>query len=283
MIYIVISIILWSSLGIVIRLSGQPVHQLMFFSSLISAAITGALFLKKDLRKQIPRIKGILPLLLLGVISLINTFSFFYAYKTTSIANAVLTHYTAPAFVALLAPVFLKEKLTIKIIAAVIIASIGLCIMFNASVKEFYRLLISGHTETVGIISGLMSGLAYAIALIVIRILALNFNPMVMTFFQNLFVALLLLPVMKFAFSPVFSVQAIWGIAFMGVVHSTIAPILYFKGMKVVSANRAAILGYLEPVCAILLSMIFLGEPLHYRTVIGGALILTSGIIIIRS
>ena len=46
----------------------------------------------------------------------------------------------------------------------------------------------------------------------------------------------------------------------MGIVHSTVAPILYFKGLQTVTANRAAVLGYLEPVSAILFSMVFLNE-----------------------
>jgi drug/metabolite transporter (DMT)-like permease len=68
----------------------------------------------------------------------------------------------------------------------------------------------------------------------------------------------------------------------MGIVHSTIAPVLYFKGLQTVTANRAAVLGYLEPVSAILFSMLFLDEKPGIYSVFGGVLIFFSGWLTIR-
>ena len=68
----------------------------------------------------------------------------------------------------------------------------------------------------------------------------------------------------------------------MGIVHSTVAPILYYKGLQTVTANRAAVLGYLEPVSAILFSMVFLNEIPHLYSFFGGVLILFSGYLTIR-
>lgn len=279
MLYILIAIFLWSSLGIVIRFSGMSVQMLMFFSCIISAALIGSTLLKKKYRKEIPKGKAFLGLFVLAIVSLINTFTFFYSYKNTTIANAVLTHYTAPIIVALLSPIFLKEKLTIKILIAVILATTGLWIMLDMSMKEFYELLIAGDRNTAGIFSGLLSGFAYAILIIIIRILAQRINPLIMTFFQNSTIAIILLPFIDFSIN---LYSGLWALLIMGVVHSTIAPVLYFKGMKVVNANRAAILGYLEPVCAILLGVIFLGEVINYKTIIGGSLILFSGYMTIK-
>lgn len=277
--YILIAIFLWSSLGIVIRLSGMPVHLLIFFSCVISVSIIGLILSKKEFRKDIPKGKVILSLAALAVISLLNTFSFFYAYKNTSIANAVLTHYTAPVIVAFLAPFFLKEKLTIRILTAIAIATAGLWIMLDISIIHFYKLLLAGDKNTAGIFAGLFSGFAYAILIIVIRILAQSLNPLIMIFFQNLIIALILLP---FVNLPENFSSALWAFAIMGVVHSTIAPVLYFRGMRDVTANKTAILGYLEPVCAIILGIIFLQEAVDYKTIIGGAMILFSGYITIK-
>jgi len=68
----------------------------------------------------------------------------------------------------------------------------------------------------------------------------------------------------------------------MGIVHSTIAPVLYYKGLQTVTANRAAVLGYLEPVCAIIFSMIFLREVPGIYSLAGGALIIFSGYLTVR-
>ncbi len=284
MLYILTAIFLWSSLGIVIKLSGMPVHILMFFSCVISASLIGLILTKREFRQEMPKVKGLLHLFILSVISLINTFSFFYAYKNTTIANAVLTHYTAPIIVAFLAPIFLRERLTLKILSAVAVATVGLWIMLGISAKEFLNLLMAGDKNTAGIFAGLFSGFAYALVIIVIRILAQSFNPLVMTFFQNLFIAVMLSPFIILTSQPLnILTSAWWAFAVMGLVHSTIAPILYFRGMRDVTANKTAILGYLEPVCAILLGMVFLGEAVNYKTIIGGAMILFSGYLTIKS
>jgi drug/metabolite transporter (DMT)-like permease len=68
----------------------------------------------------------------------------------------------------------------------------------------------------------------------------------------------------------------------MGIVHSTIAPILYFKGLQHVTANKAAVLGYIEPVGAIIIGIIFLSEHPPSISLIGGALIIFSGYLTLR-
>lgn len=280
MFYILTAIFLWSSLGVVIRLSGIAVHSLIFFSSIVSVAIAGSLFLKRDLRRHIPSKNRLLPLLILGPLSLINSYSFFYSYKNTTVANAVLTHYTAPVFVALLAPVFLRERLTLRLAIAVIVSTAGLWIMLNISAKDLMNLILVGDKNTRGIIAGLISGIAYAFIVLTFRVLSQNYHPLVLTFAQNTIIAFILLPFSSYNNT---IVQGLWAVAVMGIVHSTIAPLLYFRGIRTVTANRAAILGYLEPVCAILLGFVFLDEVISLRTFIGGSMILFSGYLTITN
>ncbi|HEX8948802.1 MAG TPA: hypothetical protein VF790_07580, partial [Dissulfurispiraceae bacterium] len=85
MIYILSAIFLWSSLGIVIRLSGSPVHLLIFYSCLIASGITGLALTARRYRHEIPKGQALFPFLMLGPLSLMNTFSFFYAYRNTTI------------------------------------------------------------------------------------------------------------------------------------------------------------------------------------------------------
>ena len=274
MLYIIAAILLWSSIGLVIRFSGMPVHLLIFFSCIISLTLLSFFFLKSSLRENLPRGRYVLYLILTGAVSLLNSFTFFYAYQNTTIANAVLTHYTAPVVVAILAPIFLKERLTIIIFVAITLSTAGLWIMLDISLTEFLALLFAGDKNTLGIIAGLVSGIAYGILIIILRFFAQKFNPIVITFFQSASIALILLPFVEI---PANFTSALWAFVLMGVVHSTIAPLLYFRGLREVTANRSAILGYLEPVCAIILGILFLSEAVTYKIVIGGILILFSG------
>lgn len=280
MVLILVAIFLWSSLGILVRAADMTVATLMFASSAVSALVSGALLLTPRYRREVPGLRSLLPLTVVGPISLVNTFTFFYSYKNTTIANAVLTHYTAPVLVALLAPMVLKERLTKQVAAAVAVATLGLWIMLGITPGEFLGLLGAGERATAGILAGLVSGLAYAVLVIVLRMLAPRVHPLVMTFVQNGVIALLLLP---FSEAPADPSGSLWIVVIMGLVHSTIAPILYFRGLQDVTANRAAILGYLEPVCAIALGAAFLSEAISLRTALGGGLIVLSGYLTIRS
>jgi drug/metabolite transporter (DMT)-like permease len=279
MIWILSAIVLWSSIGVVIRFSGMPVALLIFSAASISTVLLSLYFMYCGQRCRLPRGRALVLLLVLGPVSLVNTFTFFYAYQTTSVANAVLTHYTAPIFVALFAPLFLKEQTTPRIIVAVALASLGLWIMLGISGDQFIALALSGDRSTIGILSGLCSGVAYAALVIILRKMAASYTPLVITLAQNSVVALLLLPVVSV---PDNLLSGLWSLVFMGVVHSTIAPLLYVRGMRTVPASTAAILGYLEPVCVILLGTFLLAEPVTPATLGGGALILISGYLTIR-
>jgi len=268
-VYILSAILLWSSLGVVVRLSGVEIHILMFYSLVVSLIVQGIILSRKTYRKEIPGIRMLKYPMILGFFSFLNTFTYFYAFKHTTIANSVLTHYTAPVIVAFLAPLFLKEVITRRIVIAIIIASIGLWIMLDGfSFKE---------NQMAGIMAGLVSGLAYAIIIIFLRIQSQNFNPLVLAFFTNVSITMLLAPFVR-----EIPLKALWSYLFMGIVHSTIAPILYFKGLQHVTANRAAVLGYIEPVGAIIIGIIFLSEHPPSISLVGGALIIFSGYLTLR-
>ncbi|MBI4683758.1 MAG: EamA family transporter [Nitrospirae bacterium] len=268
--YILFAIFLWSSLGVVVRLSGVAVHTLIFYSIIVSLIVQGIMLLQSNYRKKIPPFKMLRYPLILGVLSLINTFTYFYAFKYTTIANAVLTHYTAPVIVAFLAPIFLNERITKKITIVIIIASAGLWIMLNG--------FSFSDSHTAGLIAGLISGLAYAVIIIFVRFYAKDFKPLVLSFFSNTMIAILLAPFIRD-----FPSHALWSFIVMGIVHSTIAPILYFKGLRSVTANRAAVLGYLEPVSAIIFSMLLLNELPGRNSFIGGAMIIFSGYLTLKN
>jgi drug/metabolite transporter (DMT)-like permease len=268
--YILIAIFLWSSIGVVVRLSDVSIHLLIFYSLVVSIIVQGIFLSQKKYRKQLPDIKNLRYPVILGVVSLLNTFTYYYAFKHTSIANAVLTHYTAPIIVAFLAPLFLREIITRRIIVVIIVASIGLWVMLDGFSFE--------KGQMAGIMAGLFSGIAYAIIVIFLRMYSQKFNPLVLAFISNVSIAILVVPFVR-----EIPLHALWSYLFMGIVHSTIAPILYFKGLQLVEANKTAVLGYLEPVCAIILGIFFLTELPGINSIIGGILIIFSGYLTLKN
>lgn len=279
---IIAAILIWSSLGIFVRKIALPNAGIIFYSAVIAGLVQFFLVLLTGRLKKTIRDKNsansIFLLILLPVCFLGNTLLFYFAFTHTTIANAVLTHYTAPIFVALMAPVFLKEKIFKTAWLAIILSSFGLWFILGAPASG--EQIFTGDSESRGIIAGLLSGFAYALLILIIRSIASQFSALFIIFIQNSLVALLLLP-----FVPMIQLtwQSLPYIVTLGIVHSTIAPLLYVQGLKSVKAHEASILGYLEPVGAIILALIFLYEVPGIKALIGGVFILCSGYLIVRS
>ncbi|MFV1976650.1 MAG: DMT family transporter [Candidatus Scalindua sp.] len=279
---IISAILIWSSLGIFVRKIALPNADIIFYSAVIAGlvqffmvSLTGRL--KKTIRDK-NSANSIFLLILLPVCFLGNTLLFYFAFTHTTIANAVLTHYTAPIFVALMAPVFLKEKILKTAWFAIILSSLGLWLILGAPASG--EGIFPEDSESRGIIAGVISGFAYALLILIIRGIASQFSALFIIFIQNSLVALLLLP---FVLNINLTLESLPYILILGIVHSTVAPLLYVQGFRSVKANEAAILGYLEPIGAILLAWIFLNEIPEIKAILGGALILYSGFMIIRN
>lgn len=278
---IITAILIWSSLGIFVRKMGVPTIRIIFYPATVAGIFQLILLLTSGQRKKPMSIKkgrgDFIFLLLIPLFSFVNMFLFFFAFRHTTIANAVFTHYTAPIFVALMAPLLLKEKVHRNTWIAIILSSIGLWFMLGALTSNWGDIFNGG--EMSGIIAGLLSGVAYAFLIVIIRKIAQDFSPLFIIFVQNALVSILLLP---FVINTPHPLEIMPYMVIMGIIHSTLAPLLYVDGLKSVEANEAAILGYFEPVGAILFAFIFLHETPGIKALLGGALILYSGLMIVR-
>ncbi len=274
---IITAILIWSSLGIFVRKLegiGLPTTAIIFYPAVIAGAlqllllsVTGQF---RNARRADSSANSVFLLLLIPICFLANTFLFFFAFTHTTIANAVLTHYTAPIFVALMAPVFLKERILIVMWLAIVLSSLGLWLMIGG--------ISIGSSEWNGIVAGVFSGLTYAFLILIVRGIVSKYSTLFIVFIQNAILCLLLLP---FVLNIPFTSQSLPYLITMGIVHSTIAPLLYVQGFRSVKANEAAILGYFEPVGATILALIFLHEIPQKNALLGGVLILFSGFMIL--
>ncbi len=270
---VVAAILIWSSLGIIVRWAGIPVIEIIFYSSLIAIIPQSLILLGygkfKGLRLMDSNNRYLL--ISIGICYIVNSFLYYYSLTHTSIANAVLTHYTAPVFVAVFAPVFLSEKTSIAVLYSIVIASIGLYLMFGT--------VSLSDREIPGVWAGLASGVVYAMIILIMRTLAQKYDSLLIVFLQNVVVITVLLPVIINFRMPW---DAIPFLLVLGIVHSTIAPFLYLEGLKTVRANEAAVLGYFEPLGAITLGAVFFSEVPSLKALFGGLMIIASGYLILR-
>ena len=256
-------------------------HYIPLPSGLIACArgLIGALSLmlillilrKKPDRTAIRR--NFLPLAVSGAALGANWVLLFEAYSRTTVAVATLAYYFAPILLLIIAPFALKELLTLRKVLCIFVALAGM-------------VLISGVIG--GGISGL-SGIAFALgaALLYPVIVLLSkktteVNAFDKSIVQLLFAAAVTLPYTLFAekwsFSD-FTRKAAILLLTVCVVHTGIAYALYFGALRALKAQTLAILSYIDPLVAVLLSALVLREPFGWPEAVGAVLILGAALI----
>jgi len=274
---IIAAMLIWSTWGLLIRWLALPAVVVLFYSSLV-ASFTVPLVLHMRGELALSGVREVWWLFaLLAVSSVTNNITYFYSLAHTTVSNAVFTHYTAPLFVAVLAPLIIAERLLKVTLVSLPIAAFGMVMIVLAGGG-----LRVGSGDTSGIIAGLVSGIAYAFIIIYSRKLSqmlLHHKAVVVLLWTTTIVTAPWALFMHYHLD----YRTAGLLLITGVCHSTLAPLLYYSALRKVMAQHAAILGYMEPLAAIPLAFLFLSETPSFVALFGGILILFSGYLVIHS
>lgn len=230
-------------------------------------------FLKKKLSLEAIK-RNILLLIFSGLAVGLNWIFLFQGYKYTSISNATLSYYFAPVFVTILAPFILKEKITLSKFLCVLMALIGMACIVGIDG-------ISGGKDIIGIAYGLLAASFYASVILMNKFLK-EIDSIEITVVQLLSAAITIFPyVLMVEGNNIFSVStsSIPYILILGIVHTGFAYLLYFSSLQGLKGQTIAVLSYIDPVFAVIISSVFLREKITLLQIIGGALILGSSFI----
>ena len=201
----------------------------------------------------------------------LNWVLLFESYRYTSVAVATLCYYMAPIFVMMVSPFLLKEKLTVKKVLCVIVALIGM--VFVSGVLDGG---ISDVSEMKGILFGLGAAALYATVIMMNQKLR-EVPTYDKTIMQLGAAAVVLIPYILFVedlSAVVLTPLIILMLIIVGVVHTGIAYALYFGSMNGLKAQTVALFSYIDPIVAIILSAMFLKEPMTIYSAIGAVLVL---------
>ena len=207
-------------------------------------------------------------LVLSGALIGINWILLFEAYRYTSVAVATICYYMAPVFVILASPLLFGERITLKK---------GIC-QFASVIGV---VLVSGVIGSdVGSLTGVLYGLAAAALYAIIIILNKRMKHIAgeeRTIFQMGSCAAAMLVYVLVTEDPgAVTVTAGTGVLLLvaGIVHTGLAYALYFGSIADVPAQSAAILSYIDPVVAVILSAVILREQMTVMTALGAVLVL---------
>jgi drug/metabolite transporter (DMT)-like permease len=215
-------------------------------------------------------------LCLSGIFIGINWILLFEAYRYTTVATATLCYYMAPVFVTLSAPFVIKEHLTKKKILCVAGALAGMVL-----VSGIWKTGISETGEIRGILLGTGAAVFYASVILLNKKLR-DISAYDKTMMQLAAASIVLLPYTLLTENMslmVLTPTAVILLAVVGILHTGISYTLYFGSMKDLEAQTIAILSYIDPIVAILLSALFLKEYIGVTGVAGAVMVLGSALI----
>jgi DME family drug/metabolite transporter len=203
---------------------------------------------------------------------------FFTSFFYTTVQHAAALLYTAPAFVAILSWLILKERLTKGKVIAVALSILGAFLILGVVVGEP---LFASRTQ-IGDWLAIASGLGYSTWFIFGKILGKNRDPFVTSFLALCFGAVFLFPIMVGleGLRIPNSLLAWQLVATIGLVPTAVAYVLYLGGLKLIEATRASVFAIIEPVTAAVLGFLFLHEMFTYVSLVGFALIISSIVLI---
>lgn len=271
------AVLIFGTVGIFRRQIPFSSELIAFSRGLIGFVFIAVYLLVKKANISFDRIgKKFIPLCVSGAIMGFNWLLLFEAYNYTSVATATLCYYMAPVIVILVSPFLFREKTGFVSFVCVVCAVAGMVLVSGVTKSGF-----GGTEEIKGVAFGLSAALLYA-GVIVSNKLAPGVPAMEKTFVQLGSAAAVLFAyclVTGEFFGTEIEISALPMLLAVGIVHTGIAYVLYFGSISYLPATTTAIFSYIDPVTAIILSDILLGEKMDTAGIIGAVLIIGSAVL----
>lgn len=267
---LIASMAIFGTLGPFVRNIPVSSGELALYRAILATALL-ALFLVLTKQKiHFGKIKKEIPLLLAsGVAMGINWILLFEAYKYTTVSVATLSYYFAPVIVTVVCPILFKEKLTGKQIVCFVMSTVGLVMITGINDS-------GGESNLKGILFGLGAAVFYASVVLLNKFIR-NVEGIHRTFLQFVSAIVVLLPYVVFTSGVTLGGMNGKGwlnLMIVGLVHTGITYCMYFSSLKELPGQKAAILSYIDPLVAVVISVTVLGETMTLWQIVGGGLIL---------
>ncbi|MBE6763985.1 MAG: DMT family transporter [Ruminococcaceae bacterium] len=277
MVQMILSMVIFGTVGIVVSYIPMDATMIVALRALIGVFVMAVAMVLR--RKSINRsaiLQNIWWLLLSGICLSANWVLLFMSYSYTgSVAVSTVCYYMAPVFMMLLSPLVLRERLSGLRVFCVMIAVGGVALL------SFEDLTIgTGAQAFVGILMALGAAVLYAAVVLINKVMK-RLPSQEATFVQLLVAAVVMLP---FAFlvqreAIVLTVGSVVPMLILGVLHTGVAYMLFFGAAGKLSAQTTALLSYLDPFVAVVLSALLLHQQLGVLEIVGASMILGAAFI----
>lgn len=274
---LIISCTIFGSSGIFLNhISGMQTSSILFYRILFGFILLVSYIIatKKYNVFQIGKKKHLI--VLIGIFNVVTTYSYYSSIKYSGLSVAVLLLYTAPIYVTLLSPLFLKQRMTRRGIISLLVSMIGISMIV---VPGNGSLGLNSHLMP-GLIFGLISGLSYSGTIMTVNHLKDEYSGISQLFWSTLISLIILVPfaskVPQAVLMPNLPVLVLFGL-----MTTAFASLLYLNSASKISAQTVSVLALLEPVSGIVFGFFFLQEPVIMKTIQGCIFILFGACILV--
>ena len=272
----IISMLIFGTIGIMRRLIPLSSSLLAFTRGILGGTYLVIYMAITKRKGEKTERKDMLLLILTGALIGLNWVFLFESYTCTTVSTATMCYYMQPVFVMILSPIFLKEKLTLRKALCALVSVVGMLfvsgVFGGAAITE---------SDTKGIIYGLLAAFLYA-SVIILNKKTGKVDAYRKTSVELFAASVTILPYLLLTgdFTSVsLSLSSVLLVFVVGVFHTGIAYTMYFGSMKSLPAGSVAMLSYIDPVSALILSSLILGEKMTLPGWIGAGMIILSALV----
>lgn len=266
-----LSMIIFGTLGLFTRNIAVTSGELALYRAILASLLIVGYLLVTGQRIDFKAIKKeLLPLLFSGMAMGINWILLFEAYKHTTISAATLSYYFAPVIVTVVCPFLFRERITKKQLLCFVMSTAGLVLIIG------FEGMNGGSNHILGILLGLGAAVFYAMVILFNKFIK-NVEGIHRTLLQFFAAILILLPYVAYTGGMHLEVLDTKGwicLLVVGLIHTGITYCMYFSALKELKGQEVAILSYLDPLVAVVVSVLILGEEMTFMQLLGGILIL---------
>ncbi|MDX2248134.1 MAG: DMT family transporter [Bacteroidia bacterium] len=256
--------------GVFIKNIHVAATSMSFMRAIFPTVIVGAIMMS---RKQ-PIFRGNYPFMIgVSVLNTLRSYLFFTAFIYTSMANVVLISYTWPIFVALIGSIYLKEKITRRELAVMMMAFSGILFVYLDKPFSF------ANRDFLGMTAALFTALIHATSIVIFKKVSNFYSRTEIIFYQNMAGVVIFLPFILIN-RPVPDGSDVLFASGHAILLGTLGAYLFFFGLKHLKAGTASALSYVEILSALLLSVFLMKETITWNMGVGGAMIVLATVLL---
>jgi len=218
--------------------------------------------------------KDIVPIFLVGFLGIIlYHFGLNYGEQYISASAASVIIATIPVFVVILAAIFLKEKITLKIVLGVLLSLVGVVVISTVG-RSDTLLEVKYISGALAVLLAAVLGAGYTVAG---KKMLQRYSALSLTVYVCLLGSLGLIPFISSSLFEEVAAMSLTGwsvVIFLGVFPTVIGYVLWYVALEIKSASEISVYLYFVPVLSTIISYILFRDEITWLFVFGGALVI---------